>query len=300
MQSELDVDLLLEAAKSDLVNFKSLPRSPVLLPNFDSLPPEVINQAVNHYTHHGFAIAQITSGTPTAETVVDLADAFDLGVPFIPPLYTMGGYQASAISKIATQGCSASHPIFQREVGVKFHCDGTLQKIGYVKSSILLCETPGAEGGDSILFNATAAYAELLQTDLDAAVAMATPGSLVRQANMNGCSEKNEGPVFAVEDNILICAYSVTKTDKFVATPYINASDLSRGVKFMRKASQPGSPYYCQVRLEANQAIIFANTRIAHGRTPYRNLGSESRCLYRGLFLNYPKAVYAKQLKVAI
>jgi len=300
MQAKVNVDLLLEASKSHLISFNDLPSFPVVVDEILSSSRESIDEIIERYTHYGFAIIHIVSEVPSAETVISLGKLFDLGEPFIPPLYTKGGYKAPPIAKVSTQGCSVTHPTFQREVGVKFHCDGTLQEIGFVKTSVLLCEMPGAKGGDSILFNATAAYAELLKTDLNAAIAMATHGSLVRQANMNGCSDKNVGPVFSVADGKLICAYSVTETDKFVATSDINAADLSRGVKYMRKASQPGSPYYCQVRLEANQAIIFSNAKLSHGRTPYHNSVGSRRCLYRGLFLNYPKAVMGGQLKIAV
>jgi alpha-ketoglutarate-dependent taurine dioxygenase len=300
MQSEVDVPLLLEAARTNLVDFKFLPNSPVILPTIDSLPLEISNQVISRYLRHGFSVVHFESLQPTAETVVSLANLFDLGDPFIPPLYTLEGYNSGAISKVSTQNSPSAHPTFQQEVEIKFHCDGTLQKIGYVKTSILLCETAGSEGGDSILFNATAAYAELLCSDLDAAIAMATPGSLVRQANMNGCSEKNKGPVFSLEDGMLICAYSVTETDRFVASDNINADDLGRGVEFMRKAAEPGSPYFHKLRLEANQAIIFANSRVSHGRTAYRDLGNVRRCLYRGLFSRYPKVKLEKQLKIAV
>lgn len=300
MQAKVNVHALLEAAKSHLISFDNFPSSPVIVDKVLSSSKESIDEITDRYFQFGFAIIHISSETLSAETVMTLSELFDLGKPFIPPLYTKGGYKASPIAKISTQGCSVSHPTFQREVGVKLHCDGTLQEIGLIKTTIMACEMPGSKGGENTLFNATAAYAELIEKDLDAAIAMATHGSLVRQANMNGCSDKNEGPVFSVADGKLICNYSVTETDKFVSTPNINSADLTRGVEYMRKASQPGSPYYCEIRLEANQTIIFSNTKLAHGRTPYHNAEGSRRCMYRGLFLNYPRAAKQEELKVAV
>lgn len=274
------------AAKSNLLSFDNIPTSPVILN--DNFSSESQNLIVERYNKHGFSIVQLNSYPPEPETILELGKLFDLGEPFVPPLYTKGGYKGDAISKITTQMCS-DHPTFQSNEGVKLHCDGTLQKIGYVKTTVMLCKSPGAEGGESTLFNATGAYAELIEADYEAAIAMATPGSLVRQANMNGCSDKNIGPVFSVENGQLICNYSVTKTDKFVATPEINSQDLKRGVDFMKKSAKPGSPYFYEVRLESNQAILCANTKIAHGRNPYRNSEKERRCLFRGLFLKNPQ-----------
>ena len=58
--------------------------------------------------------------------------------------------------------------------GQRMHTDGTLQDIGEVKASVLVCEAAAAEGGATMLFNTSAAFAELIMTDPAAAVALAT------------------------------------------------------------------------------------------------------------------------------
>lgn len=300
MQGKVNVNALLEAAKSHLISFDNFPSAPVLVDTILDASRKSIAEIADRYFKFGFAVIHINSETPSPGTVVAIGNLYNLGEPFTPPLYSKGGYKTSPISKISTQGYSASHPTFQGDGMVQLHCDGTLQKIGFIKTSVIVCEMQGANGGDSILFNATGAYAELIERDLDAAIAMATHGSLVRQANINGCSDKNIGPVFSVYDGKIICNYSVTATDKFLATSRINAAALARGVEYMRKASQPGSPYYGEVRLEANQAIMLANTKLAHGRKPYQNAEGFRRCLYRGLFLSYPRIAKQEELKIAV
>lgn len=297
MPFQVDIDDLLAAAHAQLMDFKSIPASPVIVSDKSPVLNGASSEVIQRYTQFGFSVIQLESKPITAETALYLGDIFNLGEAFIPPLYLKGGYQASAVSKISTQDHDPAHPTFQREVEAKLHCDGTLQKIGYIQSSLLLCGLPAAEGGDSILFNATAAFSELLTSDLDAAIALATPGALVRQANINGCSDKNVGPVFAVQDGALVTAYSVTETDRFVAAHGINIADLRRGVEFMHQASQPGSPYFFQLRLEAGQAILFANSKLAHGRRPYRNAGCSRRCLYRSLYLKPPSLTVAPPMQ---
>lgn len=300
MQNKVDVDALLQASKSALVEFKDLSAEPIEVPQLSISGEELSCEIIERYVRKGFAILHFQSDEPSCSTVESLGEFLNLGDPFIPPLYTKGGYKASPIATISTQTCS-THPTFQKEVGVSLHCDGTLQSIGFIKTSVLLCEAPAAQGGESILFNATGAFAELVNCDLDAAIALATPESLLRQANMNGCTDKNYTSVFAVEDDELICAYSVTETDSFIDGPNVDSSALKRGVDFMEKASQPGSPYYAEVLVGANQTIIFANNKIAHGRKPYSNAPGTRRCLYRGLFLKYPQAnIMESDLKLAV
>ncbi len=297
MKNKANFQFLFQASRNQLVSFDSIPPAPVRVKNIHSFLETDLTQIIMRYNHFGFCIVQLESEQINSETILSLGKILNLGDAFIPPLYSQGDYKASSVSKISTRDDAKSHPTFQYEVEVKWHCDGTLQEIGYVKTSILLCESPGAEGGDSILFNATAAFAELLSLDVDAAIALATPGSLIRQANMNGCSDKNVGSVFSVRDRKLVTAYSITETDRFAVGQDINPDDLRRGVSFMHKASQPGSAYYHQLRLEASQAIIFANSKISHGRTSYKNTPTSRRCLYRSIFLEEPSIVLEKSLQ---
>ena len=140
-----------------------------------------------------------------------------------------------------------------------------------------------------MLFNTSAAFAELIMTDPAAAVALATPGTLIRRANISSCQDENAGPVAAVLGRELVCRYSVTDTDSWAVPNGVDEADLRRGIDFLATASSQGSPYYAQLTLNAGQAIVFDNTKISHGRTQYRDLGERLRCMYRGLYLNHPR-----------
>lgn len=300
MHNAVDIDQLLAATRALNVTFDNIPTAPVIINKANNIGLPAKRQIIDRYLLHSFVIVQLTNDFPTAEALSALAISLDLGVPFVPPLYGKGDYTTTAISQISSQGYQGSnHPSFEQTSGIEFHCDGTLQKIGYVKTSILLCESAGAEGGDSTLFNALGAFAKLAETDLPAAVALASPGVLVRQANINGCSDINEGPAFTVLDGELICAYSVTKTDSLIATEGVDVLALRRGSNFLRQAALPGSPFFTQLRLEAGQAIILSNSKICHGRTPFTDNSDQKRCLYRGLYLNRPKMAADSLLAIA-
>jgi alpha-ketoglutarate-dependent taurine dioxygenase len=255
------------------------------------LTPAQADQIVGRYVRHGFAIIEVCVATP--DTLGELAEALGLGEPFIPPLYTMNGRQAAKVSRISAAHNigteDANHPSFGRTVGQDLHCDGTLQDIGFIKASLLLCESPAAEGGDTVLFNSSAAFAKLTQTDPPAAAALTTPGSLVRRATINGCTDANWGPAFSVRDGHIVSRYSVTNTDSWAVPDGVHADDLYRGVAFLAAASRIGSRYHLRRRLDAGQAIVFDNTRISHGRTGYRDSPHWHRCMYRSLHLHHPR-----------
>ncbi|MFD4791583.1 TauD/TfdA family dioxygenase, partial [Streptomyces sp. NPDC058459] len=69
----------------------------------------------------------------------------------------------------------------------------------------------------------------------------------------------------------------------------VDDAALKRGIAYLDEAARPGSPYATRLTLTDGQAIVFDNTRISHGRTPYRDSASRRRCMYRGLYLGQPR-----------
>lgn len=288
MPTTIAIDELLAAAQAVDITLEGFPSEPIDVQG--TLSPVRLRPVIERYARHGFAIMQLDPERASPDALTALANGLGLGEPFAPPLY---GRTESAVSRIAAATASKNdddsfHPAFEGTGGLDLHCDGTLQEIGYVKSSMLLCQLPAAEGGHTTLFNAAAAYAQLVSVDRDAAVALATPGAIVRQANLNGSDEMNVGPAFTVQAGRLVCGYSVSSTDRW-GLPYgIAEGDLQRGVGFLMHASLPGSQHFAQLTLGAGQAILFDNTRLSHGRTPYYDPPGGGRCLYRSLHLRHP------------
>jgi len=294
MKNAAYINKLFEAAYNESITFSDYPLEPIGIGNTSDMDPITVMHILDRYKRHGFAVVELKFEQLNSETILGFGMSLGLGEPFIPPLYLEGNYKSSGrgVSKISVQleDQEAKHPSFEKAIGLKFHADGTLQKIGYVKTTVMFCESPGAEGGDTILFNASAAFAELFIRDKAAALSLIHPEVLVRQANMNGCSDINKGPAFSVENGQIISAYSVTETDSLVAVGN-DENNLARAREFLYSASQPGSPYFTQLKLTKDQGIILANAKIAHGRTPFRNTEDLNRCMYRSIYLRHPTLV---------
>ncbi|MGH9277953.1 MAG: TauD/TfdA family dioxygenase [Acidimicrobiales bacterium] len=302
MHNAVSFDQVMAAAAAVSTTFENFPADPVSATNAGTISASARAEVVDRYERHGFAVIQLDPHRVTAETLLALAESFDLGAPFVPPLYATNGKPVATVARIsaaAADVATARHPSFERTVGLALHCDGTLQEIGFVKVSVLLCEAPAAQGGETILFNASAAYAQLAAVDAPAAAALATPGALIRQANINGCRDVNAGPAFTVQEHQLVCGYSVTATDRWSVPVSVAEADLYRGVGFLLHASLPGSPHFAELALEAGQAIVFDNTRISHGRTSYCDNPSRPRCLYRSLHLRHPSVRQLHTITVA-
>jgi len=288
----VSVDHLLNAAKAVTLTFDRIPSEPVPVADESRIADPQRREIADRYRRHGFAIIRIAGRPVRSELLRALSRSLDMGAPFVPPLYRMGGRAAPDISRISAASnagtADAGHPSFGRTIGQRLHTDGTLEKLGHVRSTLLLCESPAAEGGETILFNSSAAYARLAVEDPRAAIALAAQGVLIRQANINGCADENRLPAFTVQDGHLVCGYSVTETDRWSVPDRVDEADLKRGIAFLSEAAEAPSPYFRSVTLDAGEAIVFDNGRISHGRTAYQDSATRRRCLYRSLHLRHP------------
>jgi hypothetical protein len=220
-----------------------------------------------------------------------------LGEPFVPPLYQVAGRpQPPRYSLIAADQAVESradgNPAFAGRDGQRLHTDGTLQDIAEINTTLLLCEQQATDGGETLLFNAVGAFAQLVGEDPEAAVALTGPGVLVRQANINGSRERRAGPAFAVHEGRLVTRYSVDETDSWALPPEPTEA-LGRGIAFLERAAEDGSEHSCEFRLGPRQILVLANSMLAHGRRPYRDSDRCRRRMLRSLHTGLPVAVAA-------
>jgi hypothetical protein len=280
---------VLESASVVRTSFEGIPSEPVVVPGPGVLRGAALDEIVARYQRHGFAVAQLPASSSDPQRLLDLASDLGVGPAFVPPLYATGRYVAGMVNKIAAQPKEAQdHPSFGRAVGLALHCDGTLQPIGLVATSMLLCHSPAAEGGENLLFNAVGAFADLSSCDEPAALALATPGVLVRQANMNGCSASHSGPIAAICEGRLVCCYSVSSTDRWELPDGVDPADLARGLAHMERAASGPGPHVAEVGLDFGQVLVLDNAVLSHGRRPYRDSWIEQRCFFRSLHLGRP------------
>ncbi|MFJ8478466.1 TauD/TfdA family dioxygenase [Kitasatospora sp. NPDC094011] len=232
----------------------------------------------------GFAVVDVAE-EPTEQHLTLLAARLGLGDPFVPPIYRRPGTVAVAHSGVSTLTATAdgiAHPAVSAG-GQGLHVDGLLQPIGTVRTSVLLCAQPAAKGGVSTLFNATAAFWHLAGADPQAAETLMGSAVLTRTANVNGSTDRAAGPAFAVVDGQLLTRYSRDGNDTWTAAPGRDAA-LERALDAMEALAEPGSPFAARLTLAAGHGLIFANSRLCHGRTPYQDDPTAPRRMLRGLF----------------
>jgi hypothetical protein len=264
---------------------------PVTLSSYADPSLGELARLLGAFTRAGFAVIEAAEH-PTAGALAALADRLGLGEAFVPPLYRMGHPTAevcgvSVLSAPARFTGGSDHP-FASTAGQRPHTDGTLQGLGEVTTTILLCHSPARSGGQSLLLNSTGAFVDLAREDRAAAAALMTPGVLVRSATINGCADSSAGPAFDVVGGRLLGRYSTQPTDRWQPEAADDQTALARALDFFTAAEQPGSGYHLELALRGGQGLLLANDRISHGRRPYRDDPAAPRVMLRGLFRHRP------------
>nr|BAJ19044.1 putative non-heme oxygenase [Streptomyces sp. SANK 62799] len=245
-------------------------------------------QLVNILEERGFAVVTMPDPGPPDATLISLAAALRLGNPYIPALYRYAETKDYSAAYSHIRGDTEDrHPGFSTTAGQAWHVDGLLDNIGDIRTTILYCVRAAHRGGETLLFNSLAAFAELRETDPAAAEALLSPRALNRRSTLPAIDVSTTGPVFAVDEaGNLLSRYTDndTCTWNFSAGP---PGGLGRALAFLRSASD-NPRYRLAVRLAPGEALIFRNDRLSHGRRPYEDRPKARRHLVRALYAKVP------------
>jgi hypothetical protein len=236
----------------------------------------------------GYAV--ISQPVPADPFDAHRAIAHTLG---LPAAYTPLLYRDAEVREIAGQ--TSPYNMIPRDVdqvkpwsegsAQKFHVDGLLEPLGGVKTTILHCLSQAHSGGETELFFACDAFADLATMDESAANSLLAPTALTRYANLGTLAESRlraTGPAFGWISGELCTRFADGPTEIW------NESDplLRKALAYMRG---PAREKHCtKVRLAPGEMLIFRNDRLAHRGCAYLN-GTQPRRLTRSMYDSAPQ-----------
>lgn len=255
----------------------------------DNLSPEVKNEMVSRFQEYGFVIFETKQEKTADELIMGLAKELHLGEAYVTG-QNMNRF-ADMFSKDSLNTISSakksSHVVFDNSNAQGLHSDATFETIGKVPSTILYCVQDALEGGDTILFDSVRAFKLLQQAEPKWAEAMLHPESLCRRSSLGDNHEFVEPAFRILPDGEIISRFTVDTSaqwaEGFERVPY-----LREAYGFMVALMFRGSGFSTIIKLHANQGILFANDKIAHGRTAFVDSEETPRKMVRGLYLNRP------------
>jgi hypothetical protein len=286
----LDSFLRAAALRSSIyLPFDGLPPTPVPI-DAKAPDPSALTELTRRYGRDGFAVFSVGSQGPLdPSTLISVASALGLGAAYVPPMYRQvsgsSGYGEAGVNVIGIPPAidRQSHPAFHTSARQELHCDGTLQDIGEVPTSVLLCVTPARDGGTSIIFKSVAAFVDLANREFALALALTHDGCLRRAANLSKGRLVGVGPAFALRGDELISRYSCGADDGAAAEPAAQRQ-LKRAVSSINRLAVSDSGFYQEFRLAQGEGLIMANDRVSHARTAYQDPPGRRRQVLRGLF----------------
>jgi hypothetical protein len=248
-----------------------------------------LHDVIAAYEDRGFAVFSLDdrSRRDSASALRSVAAACDLGEPLVPQMYRASNIYEQGLNRIGrrSEQPAEDHPAFFSTDGQELHSDGTLEPIGRVPTSILLCEAEALRGGATTIFNVVGAFTILKERDPEAAEALLT-ACLRRTATVGTVGETHLGPAFAERDGEIISRYSVTATDSWEARD-CDPTVLARGVQALEEMAEH-TGLFTEVKLRAGEGLMLANDHVSHGRRPYVDGEGRTRRLVRGLYLRRP------------
>jgi len=260
---------------------------PVVL---DSFSVDTLSTLVNRYYKYGFVIFENNQEVETNRKIEDLSKILQLGEPFITGFNKTNFSHLFHQNKLNTITSSpeSKHIVFDNNNGQGLHSDGTFEPIGTVKSTILFCEQEAVSGGDTILFDSVNAYLLLKTLKADWAKALLDPKSLRRASALGDDAEFIEPAFKELKNGEVISRFTVDTSSDW-EYGFNRVPHLSEAFGFLVALTLKGSGFSTVLKLHSNQGILFANDKIAHGRTPFINSDDAPRKMVRGLYEKRPK-----------
>ncbi|MEK7594113.1 MAG: TauD/TfdA family dioxygenase [Patescibacteria group bacterium] len=254
--------------------------------NWQEASPELAEQRL---ADRGFMIIGNVPQPDTSDenfgTEVCLSIAQRLGIstndPVTPKQY-VGDEAASmyrAAANLISPVESPDHGTFDSNRKQEVHTDGTHESIGKIGNSLLYCHRPAKQGGANRIYNLAAGFYDLAAIDQEAAYSLMLPEAFGRYSP--GKPGTTYGPMFTQSPTgEVIGRYSEDFIDYDRSNPkLVKAVGLIR--KLIRK---PGR--VAKVQLQAGEALVFDNNRIAHDREGFSFEREAPREIYRLLLSN--------------
>lgn len=276
---------------SGLGGGKAMP-SPVEITRSEEGLSERRTLIANQYKKLGFALIQNSEGVVRPEALPQFAERLGLGDIYVPPYFNLmqGAPSVSSagvavISSIGQCG-KVMHNSFQTNKAEGLHVDGTIAQIGEVRTTFLLCNSPAAEGGESLLFNAVGACLHLSRKDPGLVAPLFHPLAMKRGKIDSGGTRV--GPVFGLVNGELVTRFSINETTDW-HYGFQRVPGLKRAYEALVECTRGQSPFMLKFRLAKGVGLVIANDKISHGRLSFIDSADCVRSMARTLHRGRPK-----------
>lgn len=235
---------------------------------------------LNDYFIKGFAIYELDKESISEEnTIGEIATYLNLGKPYTPGIYINSNIYKDGINKLSVS--KGNHRAFQTNNAQGLHCDGTIERIGLIKTSIIHCVKAAKQGGENIIFNSVGVFHDLYKNHENRkTLEVLFEDDALKRLAVNVANQEYIGPVFKIINDKLISRFSNDNTCSWKES-FDKDSRFEEAFNAINNYAVENSPFFIEFKLADNQGIVLANDRIAHGR---RAFVGKDRIFIRGLY----------------
>jgi alpha-ketoglutarate-dependent taurine dioxygenase len=239
---------------------------------------------IQAYQKYGIARLQVSNQQPKKE-LKNIARLFGFNSAFVPSQYSENSeyHDEFGINEISHgEDDMQDHKGFLSTDEQSVHVDGTLEPIGRIPTTFMLCSSQADAGGESRFFNSVAAFYQLIEVNRDLAEALCSKEALTR-SDVDGSGKSKTGPAFGINQYGLVTRFSLDNTSEWNVE---DVEELQEALDWMKSRMTPDSEFYTEFRLKPGDLLIVANHKVSHGRSAYIDSDDCRRHLYRALFSN--------------
>lgn len=121
---------------------------------------ECRNAILKDYLNKGFAIYEVDEKQIDSEILLkEIARFLNLKELHVPSIYINSNLYKNGVNQLSA--LEGTHRAFQTNNAQELHCDGTIEEIGLIRTSIIHCVKAAKQGGETIIFNSVGAFHNL-------------------------------------------------------------------------------------------------------------------------------------------
>lgn len=255
----------------------------------DNMTEDVKQEMVRRFNEYGFVIFENKEERSPDELILDVAEELNLGGTYVTGYNRKkfgNMFRENSLNTI-TNAKKSNHVVFDNSNAQGLHSDATFEPIGAVPATILYCVQEAKKDGDTILFDSVKAFQLLQDFNPLWAEALLHPEALRRRSILGDDVEVVE-PAFKILENGDIISRFTVDTSADWEYGFERVPHLREAFGFMCGLIPRGSGFSTILKLKSNQGILFANDKIAHGRTAFTDDEAKPRKMVRGLYNDRP------------
>jgi len=194
------------------------------------------------------------------------------------------------LNDVGGPSATKAHPSFSRSAALDLHTDGTLEPIGKLATSILLCLQDASCGGETVIVRTSAVFEELWSSGDEHLRSCLRPlcdaRALRRWETVRDGRGFADGPVFEpANDGRFVTRYCTSPRDEW---RYDAVAGLAEArACFDNRMRATGERF--EIALAPGELLLLNNRRVSHGRNGFTSFPGSPRHLLRGLFLAEPR-----------